>query len=327
MVTVFHSLLSKAILEVEGKYVPIKGVSISEEECYVAAGFTPQKSLSAIEIAELSVALVASEKKQELVDLASSIDLKLPNIPSMNLPNVAHSDLARMLATYLRENQTMEISNNGRYILVSDLVREIALSSKTYTDISSAVASDLTKTKIIPQLPKFSTRRGAAPMIYKDKFIVPEKLTDKEIKEIHRVALNHAFCMYLDIPTQVYLSVVKNLSMAQRVSNTTFVGLFLTSKKMGRTIQKLIEDCGLCYIDRVAQFKNTGCLIYKEDMESCRVYSANSIKKDDFVVLPDEVVEDLHRRKILASLYWKDGEAYMKNGSMDVPVGIIGGVR
>jgi hypothetical protein len=265
------------------------------------------------DIAGLKESLQLSSKDQVIDLLLKKGVISKEKMPALSKINIAEEYLpiVRLLASYFNNSEELEIMIGDSVSLFKDYLNRVVYSVDS-AKLSSFINSASFKKVLEIVFPRIEYKEDCIPLISAKVLYLPAKLEKKiAVDKIQKMAVMQAMVKILDVPEKIFNFVTRNAISYQLADPSKYLTLLDYSYIMGLSVKDLFTLCGLNYVDNLAYYNNTRCIIYLNGEDSYRIYSDKSIKPEDYVILNSSKLTFLYENSSLKTLSWDELGPYV----------------
>lgn len=223
--------------------------------------------------------------------------------------------LARVLATYLQNNNETVLASTKGNIVFSDYIQSY-LHRLDRPALNKFLKDARFKQLLEIGLPTWVFEETTEPIVSQGKIFSPTKLTTNQCKDVINWAVNHCFMRSLDVPEKVYFFMVKYATTYQQLPAESYLKFLDYAHSLQTTVKGLFELCGMAHVDNLDIYQEVGNVLYLDYDGHLRVLSESSVKDTDYVILSRAQVKSLFEMGSLRTLTWDtQGASISHNGN------------
>lgn len=220
----------------------------------------------------------------------------------------------RVIASHLRNNKELYFATESKPVTSSDYIKAFRL-EKSKTALLKKLKSEEFSKLVLYTIPNFEKKDGVVPIITGCKFFVPYIPSKELTQTILNLAVLHACTNYLDMPMEMYYSVMNFGFSYYRLceeDNKKYLMLIDYANSLKITVKMLLNMCNINHINILDQYKEYKCLVFPTlYSENLNIYTESSKDIKSGISIDHKTFEALYSRDLLRTLYIEDGVPYV----------------
>lgn len=288
---------------------------------YFSVGYAHDEKMSAevrAKIRKMAAANKASLKKFFNTQSASKITTLLAEYgcTPFNAGKVEINDSikaieqeVRLVAEYFLHSPDALVRSD-KEITIGDMIRSkkgAFPNKKAYNEYSN---SDVRIATIKSRLPDVSIDQGyGIPFIYMDTLYTKNDIFSSVNAEAFTEAvMNQCYLCNLDIPEKAYFRMSQDFLRYQSSENDRYLEYVDIANHLGIKVKELLERFGLCYVNQLKNFEETGCVMYKSGAFNLDIYTSSQGEDEAFITIPEESLLQFYNEGTLKTLRLDKGK-------------------
>lgn len=245
------------------------------------------------------------EERDELNSILETLGAKPDYLLKISKQNATLDKIAKAIANYMRTVTDLK-SDTG-----VSLAQQIQMITYLKNDeqIEQYVKSNAFREFIKAAMPKFSIRKGIEPYVTAGICFVPDRLTAKEKNYINMTVRQHLIHpLYLNKMEENFVY-TKGLNIDELFETDTnaYLKLLDIANAQEITVKEVLNNVGLKIINLDKQLDEHGILFYLDSASTVKVYTKNSKKPSDNIVLEFFEFKTLYEKDYIRLINWDTG--------------------